>query len=201
MAFLAEVQYYTAVERRPPEIVDCAALIRYCYREALRFHDSAWAQSAHLALVPAIGSVAKYNYPRGSLGPALFRVRSGPFSTTDLHNGTFAEFATAETILHFNTFLVSRDIHRAEMGDLVFFRRRNGAVTYHSMIFIGESQIAPSRNAYVVYNTGPEGKRGGEMRRLTVSELLRFPDPQWRPDASNPQFLGVYRWNILRDFS
>jgi uncharacterized protein YfaT (DUF1175 family) len=37
------------------------------------------------------------------------------------------------------------------------------------------------------------------MKRLSVAELLRFPDPQWRPLAANPQFLGVFRWNILRD--
>ena len=38
----------------------------------------------------------------------------------------------------------------------------------------------------------------GEIRRLTVEELMRFPQPEWRPIAANPSFLGVSRWNILR---
>jgi uncharacterized protein YfaT (DUF1175 family) len=67
------------------------------------------------------------------------------------------------------------------------------------MIFIGKSQIEPGPEQYFVYNTGPEGSGTGEMKRLSVSELMHFPDPQWRPEPANPQFLGVFRWNILRD--
>ena len=47
------------------------------------------------------------------------------------------------------------------------------------------------------YHTGPRGDGPGEMRRLTLEELRNFPQPEWRPDAANPRFLGVYRWNIL----
>jgi len=28
---------------------------------------------------------------------------------------------------------------------------------------------------------------------------MRHPSPRWRPQAGNPNFLGVYRWNILRE--
>jgi hypothetical protein len=28
---------------------------------------------------------------------------------------------------------------------------------------------------------------------------MQHPDPRWRPTPSNPNFLGVYRWNILRE--
>jgi uncharacterized protein YfaT (DUF1175 family) len=31
-----------------------------------------------------------------------------------------------------------------------------------------------------------------------LEDLLRFPEPEWRPLAENPNFLGVFRWNILR---
>jgi hypothetical protein len=56
----------------------------------------------------------------------------------------------------------------------------------------------------VVYHTGPiriaSGKQGkGEMRRLLVSDLLHHPDARWRPLPENTNFLGVYRWNILRE--
>jgi len=30
-----------------------------------------------------------------------------------------------------------------------------------------------------------------------VEELLRHPSPQWRPQIGNPNFLGIFRWNIL----
>jgi uncharacterized protein len=29
--------------------------------------------------------------------------------------------------------------------------------------------------------------------------LLHHPDPRWRPLKENANFLGVYRWNILRE--
>ena len=66
--FLAETQFFQPAERRPAEIVDCAALIRYAYREALRAHDGRWATDAHLPLVPGIASPAKYQYPFTPLG-------------------------------------------------------------------------------------------------------------------------------------
>jgi uncharacterized protein len=50
----------------------------------------------------------------------------------------------------------------------------------------------------VIYHTGPDGSNPGELRRLTVEQLLEFPQPEWRPLESNPNFLGVSRWNILR---
>jgi hypothetical protein len=50
----------------------------------------------------------------------------------------------------------------------------------------------------VVYHTGPDRGSLGEIRRVTMAELLDHPDARWRPINSNPNFLGVYRWNILR---
>lgn len=196
--FLAEVQYFTPPKQRAPEIIDCAALLRYCYRQALSAHDGAWAAESRLPLIPAAGSISKYRYPFTPLKANLFRLEAGPLVATDLQNGRFAQFANAETLQRFNTFLVGRDIRQAQPGDLLFFRRPAQPPIFHSMIFIGKSQIAPSPETYIVYNTGPEGAAAGEMRRLSENDLLHFPDPQWRPDAANPQFLGIFRWNILR---
>ena len=68
------------------------------------------------------------------------------------------------------------------------------------MIYVGPSQIeaAGGREPLVVYHTGPVGKSAGEIRRPTLAQLMNFPDPRWRPVPSNSNFLGVYRWNILR---
>jgi uncharacterized protein YfaT (DUF1175 family) len=193
--FLAEVQYFTPAARRAPEISDCAALVRYAYREALRRHDANWSAGSQLLLVPAIDSIRKYGFPHTPLGPALFRVRGGTYQPADLTNGAFAQFADAATLERFNTFFVSRDVTHALPGDLLFFRRE---VTFHSMVFVGRSQIESGATMFVVYHTGPEGANSGEIRRLSVDQLLHYPDPQWQAIATNSCFLGVFRWNILK---
>lgn len=195
--FLAEAQYFQPAQSRPREINDCAALIRYAYREALRNHDGAWAADARLPLVPALDSIAKYEYPYTPLGASLFRVRPGPFHASDLRDGTFAEFADVQALWRLNTHFVTRDVNRAQPGDLLFFRQLSEHMPFHSMIYLGPSQISRGMTHYVVYHTGPTGADPGEIRRLSVDELLRFPEPRWRPLPANPSFLGVYRWNIL----
>jgi uncharacterized protein YfaT (DUF1175 family) len=192
--FLAEAQYFQSPNRRPDEINDCAALIRYAYREALRGHDSVWAKGANLPLVPPFASVGKYQYPYTPLGAGLFRVTAGPFRAADLGNGAFAQFADARNLRR-NTHLISRDLARAESGDILFFRQDGGHMPFHSMIYLGESYFQKDGRRYVVYHTGPET---GEIKRLTMEQLIAFPQPEWRPLSANPFFLGVYRWNILR---
>ena len=57
---------------------------------------------------------------------------------------------------------------------------------------------------WAVYDTGPTGGAGlllkrGEVRRVALDDLLHHPDTRWRPVPENSNFLGVYRWNILRE--
>jgi uncharacterized protein YfaT (DUF1175 family) len=190
----------------PPEISDCAALLRFVYRETLRAHDEIWLGThPREAALPSIG---QYTYPKTPLGANLFRVRPGPFLSQDLNNGAFAQFADAQTLMQRNTYLIGRDLRVARPGDLIFYRQLDQESPYdvpdvthyhspfHSMIFCGEMGV--------VYHTGPirmsSGKQGkGEMRRLLVSDLLHHPDARWRPLPENTNFLGVYRWNILRE--
>lgn len=195
--WLAEAQYFLPASARKHEIDDCAALIRFAYREALHAHDNAWIDSIGLPEYPAFDSVEKYRYPETPLGAALFRVRPGPFLAGDLDDGAFLQFADAQTLWHFNAHLVSRDVSRALPGDLLFFRRQSNPVTFHGMIYVGQSKVRPDGHRYLLYHTGPTGADPGEIRRPTVEELMRFPQPEWRPVASNPAFLGVMRWNIL----
>jgi len=196
--FLAETQYFEAAERRPAEIVDCAALIRYAYREALRAHDGNWATDAHLAVAPGIASVGKYQYPYTPLGAGLFRVKSGGFQAGDLGDGSFAQFADAKTLQVRNTHFVTREVERAQPGDLLFYRQDSEHMPFHSMIYLGASQMEKGTGRYLVYHTGPDEGGPGEIRRPALEELRRFPDADWRPVPDNPRFLGVYRWNILR---
>jgi len=200
--FLAEVQFYQEAGRMPAEINDCAALIRYAYREALRPHDARWAAEAELPLVVALPSVRKIQYPRTILGPALFRVKPGKLKVEDLGNGTFSQFADAKTLQTLNTHFVSKDIKRAEPGDLLFYKHDSADMPFHAMVYLGPSQVKDDGKHYLVYHTGPDGagaaKKAGEVRRPTVDELMAHPNPTWRPVSGNSTFLGVYRWNILR---
>jgi uncharacterized protein YfaT (DUF1175 family) len=200
--FLAEAQFFQYPEARPAEINDCAALIRYAYRESLRKHDAAWVTEAKLPLALGLDSVTKYRYPYTMLGASLFRVRPGPFAPANLEDGSFAQFADAKTLQTLNAHLVTRDIRRAEPGDLLFFRHEDSGMPFHSMIYLGPSQIqkggAGGNERYLLYHTGPDGSGPGKMRRPTVDELASHPNPGWRPLTGNPTFLGVYRWNILR---
>ncbi len=197
--FLAEAQAFATPAAKPDEIADCAALARFAYREALRPHDAEWAGALRLPGLPAIPAVEKYAYPFTPLGAGLFRVRPGPLAASDLEDGAFAEFADAKTLSRFNSFRVSRDVRRAAAGDLLFYHQQEGDEGFHTMIFLGPSQFQAGPERWVIYHTGPLREGPGEIRRLTLEELLHHPEPRWRPAPSNPFFLGVFRWNILRE--
>lgn len=186
--YLAEAQYFRQTIDLPVEINDCAALIRFAYREALRSHDGGWAEGLGLRPAPSYPAVRKYEYPHTPLGANLFAIGEGKYG----------EFADSKTLRARNTHLISRDLSRAKPGDILFFVQDGHRMPFHTMIYLGAGQIDRSAGPYVLYHTGPEGKQAGEIRRLTVEELRRFPQPEWRPEQSNQAFLGVYRWNILR---
>ena len=185
--FLAEAQFFRPTGTLPPDISDCAGLIRYAYRETLRSHDGAWAKSSGLPLVPAIPQVRKYEYPFTPWGASLFRTGES----------SIAEFADAATLLRYNTHFVSRDIRQALPGDLLFFHDEDAAMPYHSMIYLGRSQIENSPETFVVYHTGRLNEARGEIRRPSVEELQHHPDPAWHLNPGNAHYLGVFRWNIL----
>ncbi len=180
----------------PREITDCASLLRYAYREALRRHDEAWFTSTGISAGPPPGEIRKWHYPETPLGLAIFRVRPGPFAPADLNDGAFAQFADAKTLVEQNAFLVSRDVRAALPGDLLFYRQFGHVSPWHSMIVTGAGS-----EAVVVYHIGPDHGHPGELRRVLLADLLDHPQPEWRPVSANPNFLGVYRWNILRGTS
>jgi uncharacterized protein YfaT (DUF1175 family) len=189
---LADAAASLPPEQLPKEINDCAALLRWCYRNALHAHDEAWESTMPFAAPPPLPSVQQYVWPETSLGSTLFRVRAGAYAASDATDGTFAQFADARTLMQHNTFWVSRDLRAALPGDLLFYRQLEQNSPFHSMVLTGGSA------QWAVYHTGPIGRGPGEMRRVLVEDLLHHPDRQWRPNIDNENFLGVYRWNILR---
>jgi hypothetical protein len=191
-AAIAENVADLPAEKVPAEVNDCSALLRYAYREALRNHDDRWLQDAQWEGAPG-PSVRQYHYPQTPLRAALFRTTPEKFELHDLTDGSFGQFADARTLMQRNTHFVSRNVRVAQKGDLFFYRQLEQNSPYHSMIVTGDNAD------WVVYDTGPIGKGKGEVRRVSMADLLHHPDTRWRPVAGNSNFMGVYRWNILRE--
>jgi uncharacterized protein YfaT (DUF1175 family) len=190
---IAEYQAVRPKAEVPAEITDCASLLRYAYREALKRHDENWFMTSGMEVAAPPGEVRAWSYPHSPLGTALFRVRRGAFEARDVDDGAFAQFADAKTLVERNAYFVSRDVRQALQGDLLFYRQFGQSSPWHSMIV-----ARVGAEAAVVYDTGEAHGRPGELRRVALAELLDHPQPQWRPLPGNPNFLGVYRWNILR---
>ena len=194
--WFTQIADYQAVRPRtevPAEITDCASLLRYAYREALKRHDDTWFATTGIDVAALPGEIRAWRYPETPLGAGLFRVRPGSFEPADAANGAFAQFADAKTLVERNAYFVSRDVLQAQPGDLLFYRQFGQSSPWHSMIV-----TRVGSEAAVVYDTGEDHGRAGKLRRVALAELLDHPQPQWRPLPSNPNFLGVYRWNILR---
>ncbi len=190
---IAEYQAVRPKQELPAEITDCASLLRYSYREALKRHDENWFMASGMEVNAPPGEIRAWSYPHTALGPALFRVKPGAFVRNDVNDGAFAQFADARTLVERNAYQVSRDVHRALPGDLLFYRQFGQSSPWHSMIV-----TRVGSEAAVVYDTGQDQGKPGELRRVALAELVDHPEPQWRPVQGNPNFLGVYRWNILR---
>lgn len=174
---------------------DCAGLIRFAYREALKRHDSAWQERAGVVLDKNLPDVRRFAYPDiPVLGERLFRIRPpaatdpGPLATA------FAPFASAEYLMKYNTRPVSRELAAAAPGDLLFFRdlrRREGEGDFHSMI-VTEPQPRPLDTIVIYHTGGPAG-----LKRVPAAYLMRLSDRRFHPLPENPYFLGVFRFLIL----
>lgn len=182
--FLADAQF----ERPSRDVVDCASLVRYAYREALRPHTPGWHREQRLPLTVPFPDVRQA--PASKDGAwLLFRVRREP--------DVFAEFADADTLIRYNARRVGRDARAAQPGDLLYFRQEDADSPAHLMVVVGESRFDRDRRDWLVYHTGPDGDSPGEVRKVALADLERHPSPRWRPIAINPAFVGVFRLAIL----
>ena len=183
--FLSDAAFYRPI----PEVADCAGLIRFATREALRAHTPEWIREAHLPLDPGLADVR--TRPAGAPGHfPLFRVSADP-------HAPLAEFADARTLVRFNAHRIARDIGALRPGDLLYFQQPSQSEPDHLMIYAGPSRFDRSATDYVVYHTGRADDGGpGEMRKVRLADLLKHPSPRWRPIASNERFVGVFRLKV-----
>jgi len=198
-AAIAEMQFYHPSDEWNAEQRDCAGLIRFAWREALRNHDRLWFQKMGPDYEPVAPDVRAFNLDTYPLGEKLFRRDFGSFQESDPANGKFAEFADARTLKNFNCVFVYRDRHRAEKGDLLFFHQPwVQKFPYHAMIFIGEPlRDGAGAEDWVVYHTGSSPTDSGSLKKVRLAVLDHHPDKRWRPIESNPNFLGFYRLKML----
>ena len=181
---LAEAQF----ERQTPDVIDCAALVRHAFREALRAHTPEWVRTSRLPFTPQFADVRSAPRPT-SEGWPLFRVADA--------SPKYAEFADANTLIRLNSRLIGRDTKALGPGDLLYFHQPGQSAPDHLMVFVGRSQFETESDDWVVYHTGPTDDGPGEVRKVRLSTLAQHPAPRWRPLVSNPQFIGIFRLAAL----
>ena len=195
--WIAELQFYKLSDQWIPEQRDCAGLVRFAWREALRPHDRAWFQRMGENFAPVAPDVdANIAAP---LRGKLFRTSPGTYTPADLAQDRFSDFADAQTLKLFNVEFVGRDREQARPGDLLFFHQPwVQKFSFHVMIFIGEPRVASEgARDWVVYHTGASAEDAGTVKKVRLAVLDGHPDKRWRPISANPNFLGFYRLKIL----
>ncbi len=197
---IAETQFYQLSEQWKREQRDCAGLVRFAMREALRKHDRAWFQRMGPAYEPVARDVRGFDLDKNQLGEKIFRADFGAYRDDDLRSNRFSEFADARTLKNFNVEFVSRDAREAQPGDLLFYYQPwVQKFPFHVMVFLGTPRVAPNgERDWVVYHTGSTATDDGTVKKVQLSVLNQHPDPRWRPVERNKNFLGFYRLKILQ---
>jgi uncharacterized protein len=196
---IAETQFYQLSDQWNAEQRDCAGLVRFAMREALRHHDRIWFQKMGPAYQEVAPDVKGFDLDNSPFGEKIFRTDFGSFAESDIRSGRFSEFADARTLKNFNVVFVSRDRREAQPGDLLFYYQPwVQKFPYHVMIFLGSARIASDgAQDWVVYHTGSSPVDKGTVKKVELSVLDQHPDPRWRPIERNKNFLGFYRLKIL----
>ena len=196
---IAETQFYQLSDQWNGEQRDCAGLVRFAMREALRRHDRIWFQKMGPGYETVAPDVAGFDLSQNPLGEKIFRTDFGSFHESDLRNGRFSEFADGRSLKNFNSVFISRDRREAQPGDLLFFYQPwVQKFPYHVMVMLGSPHIAPNgAQDWVVYHTGSSPTDQGAVKKVQLAVLDHHPDPRWRPVESNKNFLGFYRLKIL----
>ena len=182
---LADAQF----EHPAAEVTDCAALVRFAFREALRAHTPEWSRRIALPFTPLFPDVRSAPHATPAGWP-LFRVSGAT-------PARFAEFADARTLIAQNSVPLGRDLARARPGDLLYFQQPGQQQPDHLMVLVGSSFFEDDGSDWVVYHTGPTGEGPGEVRKVRLSTLTQHPSPRWRPLTTNRHFVGIFRLHAL----
>lgn len=196
---IAESQFYKPSDVWFDVHKDCAGLVEFSYREALKRHGREWAKNFKFLSDFNADDTRGYYYPNTPfLGKRIFRVTDGPFNARQVQRD-FSPTANGSAIRLHCMELVSRNVSDARKGDILFFfHDDNLKMPSHSMIYINDRASVDPLDGYLIYHTGPGDNTQGIIKKVLLRDLLRHPDPSWRPAYGNRSFLGVYRWKILK---
>ena len=152
---------------------DCAGLVRFAVAEAFKAHDEKWLRNNGL--------------PNQGLPPDI---RLAPQQKSLLQgwtqlDGKRAPFATAYVLIQHNTRAISKDLNQALPGDLLFLDQGDDQ---HLMVWTGR---------YIAYHTGTETRTDNGLRAVSIKQLMQWKYTRWRPQESNPNFIGVFRLAFL----
>lgn len=175
-----------ALKEQPEEIKDCASLLRYAYRMAMKPNKEVGEIFKNtLGYVPE--DLRSFKYPQiPYIREKLFRIREGKW---DGDTDAFSSFADLYNLSHYSMRFISREVEEAKTGDVIIFSDKRGII--HSMILV---DIHGKKN--LIYHTG--GK-AGIFRIVELEEFMNFPDKRWRISSGNRYFTGVFRWKIIND--
>lgn len=152
---------------------DCAGLVRFAANEALKVHDAKWQKNNGFKPVNLPPELMISNEQR------LFAQR------WHIGQGATSAYARAIILVQHNTELIGRDINQAQPGDLLFFDQGD---EQHLMVWMGH---------FIAYHTGSPSAADNGLRAVSLQQLMHWPDTRWIPDASNPNFSGIYRLGFL----
>lgn len=180
------------------DVRDCAGLVLYSYREALKSHDEDWRAQFGELLDPSIPEIAAFHYPKVPyIGTEIFRLADGPYEPGDRERGKLGNFADVPHLMNYHTVKLTRRLDDGvRPGDLLFFTPKDKSS--HVMIYL---QI--KGEPHLLYHTGPGDyeysgeETPGEMRLVKFETLMSLDEGTWRPDEANPAFAGFYRFKIL----
>ena len=101
------MQFYNLSDQWNTEQRDCAGLVRFAWREALRKHDRAWFQRMGENYDPDRCRRPSAQH-RGARRKTLSH-HARKLHSRDVAEGKFSEFADAQTLKMFNATFVGRD--------------------------------------------------------------------------------------------
>ncbi len=184
VAEVALAQQNSMNPRWNPSQRDCAGLVRFAYREAMKPRSDQQRidlQLPQALAFPPVSVAARMHFPEY---PSLWR--SG--------GGTYQDFADARTLLEQNFDPISKNVSDAESADVIAYRRSLAPEdVLHLMLAVRRPS---SRALLAVYHSGAAAPEG-QVRIVQAESLFAADDPTWRPVPQNPHFLGVYRWKPL----
>ena len=192
------MQFYKLSDQWNPEQRDCAGLVRFAWREALRPHDRPWFQRMgenYDPVAPDLNFKYRHTTSWKTLSHRIRHLQSMQISPTanspNLPTRKLSRCSTAE--------FVGRNREQAKPGDLLFFHQPwVQKFPFHVMIFIGEARVASEgAHDWVVYHTGASPDDEGTVKKVRLAVLDGHPEKRWRPVSTNPNFLGFYRLKIL----